>query len=250
VDFMRRILEIALCCLLAAGGAMARGGGGGGGGRGGGGFGGGGFGGGRGGGFVGGGGFGGGGFRGGFGGGFNRGFGGYGYGFGRFGYGYGYGWPYWGLGLYGAALWDYDLWDYGAYPYGYPYSYPAYPYPYSYPASPYDGYASYQTSPNVTVVYPQQPQTARPVLREYDQYGQEIRPSGGSSAAAGSPIYLIAFNDHVIRAAAAYWVDGSTLHYVTLEHEEKTAPLNTVDRSLSSQLNRERQIQFQLPAAQ
>jgi len=39
---------------------------------------------------------------------------------------------------------------------------------------------------------------------------------------AASPIYLVAFQkDHEIRAAAAYWVDGQTLHYVTQQHEEK-----------------------------
>ncbi|HUI81581.1 MAG TPA: hypothetical protein VLY24_26835 [Bryobacteraceae bacterium] len=113
------------------------------------------------------------------------------------------------------------------------------------------GYASYQTSPNVTVIYPQPaeappppPERAHPVTREYDQNGQEIRPGASSGS---SPIYLIAFNDHVIHAAAAYWVDGKTLHYVTLQHEERTAGLDTVDRSLTLQLNRERQVPFQLP---
>jgi hypothetical protein len=101
------------------------------------------------------------------------------------------------------------------------------------------------------VVYPSQAQSApgyeerpSPVIREYDEYGQETRRSGGSAA---SPIYLVAFQDHVIRAAAAYWVDGRTLHYVTLQHEEKQAPLDTVDRDLTMQLNRERHVQFQLP---
>ena len=156
-----------------------------------------------------------------------------------YGYGFGYGYPYLGLGF-GLGYWP----DY----YGYPYDY-GYGYPYSYP---YDGYASYQTSPNVTVVYPTQaaptviaPDRANPVTREYDQYGQEVRPGG---ATAGSPVYLIAFTDHTIRAASAYWVDGQMLHYVTLEHEERQVPLSMVDRSLSSQLNRERRVPFQLPA--
>jgi hypothetical protein len=123
-------------------------------------------------------------------------------------------------------------------------------YPYGYDPYGYGGYATYQPSPNVTVIYPQQyPQQAvaapserpaRPVTREYDQNGQEIRQNG-------SPLYLIAFNDHTIRAATSYRVDGTTLHYVTTEREEKQAPLNTVDRALSMQLNRERQVPFQLP---
>lgn len=152
--------------------------------------------------------------------------------------------PFFGFGL-GYGYWpDY----YG----GYPYSYDPYAYnPYGYGG----GYASYQTSPNVTVIYPSQaaeqapaapPERARPVTREYDQYGQEVRP--GVAPGGGSPVYLIAFNDRVIRAAAAYWVDGKTLHYVTLQHEERQAPLDTVDRALSLQLNRERQVPFQMPA--
>ena len=40
------------------------------------------------------------------------------------------------------------------------------------------------------------------------------------------------------------------LHYVTLEHEQKQAPLNQVDRDLSVQLNRERRVAFSLPASQ
>jgi hypothetical protein len=281
---MRLGLRVALCVALAAGTAMAqrgggggaRGGGGGfgGGARGGGGFAGGGYRGG-GGGFVGGGGgfrgggfVGGGGYRGGYGYGGYRGgygYGGYrgGYGYGGYGYGRGfygnrgfysgYYWPYynpyWSLGFgYGYGGYGYGGYGYGPdYYYSDPYAYyPNSSYPYN------SGYASYQTSPNVTVVYPPDQTVAlaspaRPVIREYDQYGQELRPRGGSSASA-SPIYLIAFNDHTIRAVSAYWVDGRTLHYVTLEHEERQAPLDTVDRTLSQALNRERQVTFSLPA--
>jgi hypothetical protein len=50
-----------------------------------------------------------------------------------------------------------------------------------------------------------------------------------------------------IRAAAAYWVEGRTLHYVTLQHEEKQAPIESVDRDLSMRLNRERRVTFSLP---
>ena len=179
----------------------------------------------------------GGGFRGGgfVGGGFNRGFGNRGF----FGGGF---WPGWGWGGLGYG----DSYDY-------PFSY--YPSYYPYYANGYaggsggygGGYAGYQPSPNVTVIYPPaQPQPVTPVIREYDQFGQEVRPSGGSSAST-SPIYLIAFNDHTIRAAASYYVEGRTLHYVTLDRQELTAPLDTIDRNLSQALNRERQVPFSLP---
>lgn len=262
---MRLLWQVSLCCLLAGSSAVAQRGGGGGMRGGGGGYGGG-MGAGTGGGFGGGnmGGFRGGGFtgsRGGFigGGGFNGGrnfngnpgrFGAFGFRngfrdfdfddrfnrgfsgafFGGFGYG-GFGLPYAG---YSSVYWPSYTWS--SY-------YPGYDYPYPYSS----GYASYQSSPNVTVIYPPQAavqplslERARPVTREYDQYGQEVRPSG-------SPLYLIAFTDHTIRAAISYRVDGSTLHYTTAEREDKEAPLNTVDRALSMQLNRERQVPFQLP---
>ena len=274
---MRILLQLTLCGLLAGGVGMAqrggggsRGGGGGfrgggmGGGMGSGGFRGGGSGGFRGGGSFGsGGGFRGGGYTGGFnsggfrgGGGitgFRGGYGGYNgfrgsygnYGFRSAFYGgyypYGYSYPYYGLGL-GFGYYDYYDPFYSTYDYGY--GYPAY---YS---SPYSN-----TSPNVTVVYPSQTQStpstvyverATPVTHRYDQYGQEIAPSNSTSTGA-SPLYLIAFKDATIRAATSYRVEGSTLHYVTLEHEEKQAPLDSVDRDLSAQLNRERNVQFRLP---
>lgn len=189
--------------------------------------------------------------HGGFTGGSFRGFGGFG-GFGRRSFGFGgfsggfyspyyYGYPYsYGFGL---SYWP-------DYYYNSPYV-SSYPYMGSYPT--YD----YSTTPNVTVIYPQQSQPAastvyvdraNPVMRTYDEYGQEVQPSSGGAGGSEAPIYLVAFKDHVIRAAAAYWVDGKTLHYVTLEHEEKQAPLDTVDRDFSLQLNRERRVRFQLPA--
>lgn len=175
--------------------------------------------------------------------GFNRGFGrGFGFGFGFRGYGY------WG----------------GYYPYGYGMGYYpdyyGYSYPYSYSGGYGYDYPAYQPSSNVTVVYPNQQtypansvyvQRARPVSHDYDEYGQEVQPSapqaGSAPAASGSPIYLVAMKGGVIRAAASYWVNGETLHYVTMEHQELQAPLGNVDRALSEQLNRERHVQFSLP---
>ena len=254
---MRVLQQVVLCCLFAAGCAMAQRGGGGGHAGGGGGHvggGGGGFHGGApvGGGFRGGGGFTGGGFTNGFRGGVGvGGFRGYGYGYGRYGlYGGYYGWPYWGWG-YGLGYYpyydSYPYYDYGYYPdydstYSTGYSYPAY------------------TQPNTTVIYPPQSTAQvytvpRPGLHEYDQYGQEVAPPASLPSAGtatgpgtnGSPIYLIAFKNKDIRAAAAYWVTGQTLHYVTLEHEEKQVPLTEIDRDLSARLNRERSVAFQLP---
>jgi hypothetical protein len=93
---------------------------------------------------------------------------------------------------------------------------------------------------------------ATPALHEFDQYGQEVRRSPQSSAPqagsqSSSPLYLIAFQDGVIRAAIAYSVDGDTLHYVTQQNEHKQTPLSAVDRDLSRRLNQERRVAFSLP---
>ncbi len=157
--------------------------------------------------------------------------------FGNFGYypgfygGYGYG--YGGLGWYDPFFYsDYDD------------SYSS-PYPYGYSDSGYGdgGYGS--SGPPVVIVqnptYAPPPPPA-PVMR-YPP-GPQLP---GAQQQAGSPLFLVAFQDGVIRAVLAYWVDGATLHYVTMDHEQKQAPLSSVDRPLSERLNGERNVQFSLP---
>jgi hypothetical protein len=162
--------------------------------------------------------------------------------------GVGLGWGGWGWGGWGLG------WGLGWGNYGCPYSYPCS----SYVSSPYVGgywpgysdaapiqYSPSYAAPPVTVVYPPAPvERANPVMREYDASGQEIRAQPSANA---SPIYLFAFRDQAIRAASSYRVEGQTLHYVTLQHEEKQAPLDTLDRALTLQLNRERRVPIQLP---
>ena len=183
-----------------------------------------------------------GGFRGGYGG--YRGYGRYGrgyYGYNRYGWGFGYS-PY-------SWYWPYDDWGWGYPYYDYPYygySYPSYGYgygsSYAYPAYSY-GYSNspvvvYQSNPAPVTVY-EPPRPARPETREYDQ---------SSSRSNEKPIYLIAFqNQSNIRAAEAYWVTDGTLHFITLQHEQRRAPLNTVDRALTTRLNRERHVDLRLP---
>jgi len=116
--------------------------------------------------------------------------------------------------------------------------------------------------------YPQQPQqqmapqvvinqnfvseTARPVVREYvsDENGA-IRlyqpPAEQAPQVEENPTYLIAFKDHTIYAALAYWVEEGTLHYVTNQNTHNQVSLDLVDRELSERLNRERSVDFRLP---
>jgi len=139
----------------------------------------------------------------------------------------------------------YYPWFYGGYGY-----YPFYDYPYydssylSYPSYPYaDTYSS--GAPAVIINqnsgYPAAPPPPpAPVVREYTGPPSQAQQNE-------TPLYLLAFQDGIIRAVLAYWIDGTTLHFVSLEHEEKTAPLASVDKSLSERLNRERNVTFQLP---
>ncbi|HLH42238.1 MAG TPA: hypothetical protein VKV74_04570 [Bryobacteraceae bacterium] len=241
-----RLLKLALIPLLASGLVFAQRGGGG---RGGGGFGGGFRGGGGmmmgGGGLRGGGGFGGGGFRGGFaGGGFRGGFVNRGF----FNRGFGStvfigGWPWWG--------WGWPSWGWGGWPIyvgGYPGCDPYWGCPGGYVDPGYASVAGYpQQQPPVTYAQPPAP----PVV---------INQSfGATDAALGQPgqvsasfyrtpdYYLIAFNDHTIRAAVNYSVAADTIIWTTREGQTMKAPLSSVDVRFSQQINRDRRVDFRLP---
>jgi hypothetical protein len=60
-------------------------------------------------------------------------------------------------------------------------------------------------------------------------------------------LFLLAMKDGTIRAVLAYWVEGATVHYVTMDHDQKQMPLSALDRALSERLNRERNVTFRLP---
>ena len=133
---------------------------------------------------------------------------------------------------------------------GYPYygwGYPGYygyndyyPYSYYYPPAYTYGYPSYYDSGPVVVNQNYgTPDPPPPPAR--------IREYAPSQEPGREPLYLIAFTDHRITAAVAYWVEGDTLHYVTREHEQKQVPLDGVDRAFSEQLNRDRRVEFRLP---
>ena len=101
---------------------------------------------------------------------------------------------------------------------------------------------------NTTVVYPQArsagfTETAHPVIHEYTQPEDFANAPGLDS---GPILYLIAFRDNTIRAATTYWVEDGILHYLDRDHQQKQAPLRSVDRDLNAQLNRERHVPFNI----
>jgi hypothetical protein len=59
--------------------------------------------------------------------------------------------------------------------------------------------------------------------------------------------YLIAYKDHSVYSALAYWVEGDTLHYVTTQNTHNQASLSLIDVDQSYKLNSDRSVPFSIP---
>jgi hypothetical protein len=141
--------------------------------------------------------------------------------------------------------------DYGYDPsQGYGQGYAAQGYPsQGYPAQA-PGYAG-QGYPPVIVNPNYAPDTPNPGLREYTYAPQpDAAPQpDDQTGAAPSVIFLIAMKDHTIYPAIAYWVEDDTLNYITQQGVRNRVSLDLVDRAFSTELNKERNIDFALPPA-
>ena len=73
--------------------------------------------------------------------------------------------------------------------------------------------------------------------------------SSGVDSGQVASHYLIAFKDHSIFSAVAYWVEGDTLHYFTDGSTHNQVSLSLVDRDLTKRLNEESGLRVNLPAA-
>jgi hypothetical protein len=119
--------------------------------------------------------------------------------------------------------------------------------------------------PSVIINQGYQPELARPVMRDYSP-GQSPEPGAVHSYQAPIPsnpegrrgqmrsvdddkptIYLLALHDGTVRSALAYWVEGGTVHYVTTKYVKTTVPVDSIDVTLSGQLNSERGVEFHIP---
>lgn len=117
-----------------------------------------------------------------------------------------------------------------------------------------------QPAPSVVINNNYMPDTAaRPMMREYSAdslpppLGQQERrrpqpePEDMDEPATIKPVvYLVAMKDGGVYSAVAYWLEDSTLHYITPKHDHNHASLDLVDRELTDQLNRERKVPFKL----
>ena len=123
-----------------------------------------------------------------------------------------------------------------------------------------------QAAPSVIINQNFVPERANPMVREVpempdsDQQGSSFQAPGpppgepapsdnAAPAASDDPIiYLIAFRDHSIVPALAYWVEGHTVKYVNMDHSLNQASLELIDRDMSMLLNKQRKVEFRLPA--
>ncbi|HVP46799.1 MAG TPA: hypothetical protein VMT32_09455 [Bryobacteraceae bacterium] len=114
-----------------------------------------------------------------------------------------------------------------------------------------------QPGPQVIINQNFVPEHANPVVHEYGQdssggihlYEAPSREPEENGADENTSYYLIAFKDHSIYSAYAYWVEGDTLHYVTPQRVHNQASLSLVDRELTEKLNRNQNMQVKLPPA-
>ena len=157
---------------------------------------------------------------------------------------------------------------FGGYPYYGYYGYPYYGYgydPYYYGVDPYayDGAYSTTPPPQQNYGYDQYPQQGQPYPQQnnnpqgYPPQGQgQVGPPPGApqqtqpqAANDGAPgqYYLIAFTDHTIQAANAYKVEGDQIYWQDRDNREHHAPLSKVDVAFSQQINRDRNVDFQIP---
>jgi hypothetical protein len=140
--------------------------------------------------------------------------------------------------------------------YGYPvaYAYPVYVGGYvdnDYPAEP-----APQQQPGSTLIDPPQPSPA--IIDDFGSDNAQDPTTPTATAADSQPVeepastnepshYLIAFKDHTIYSAVAYWVDGDTLHYFTSGNTHNQVSLALIDRDLTERLNKESGLDVKLP---
>jgi hypothetical protein len=120
--------------------------------------------------------------------------------------------------------------------------------------------AAYSNAPPSVVINQNfVPQQVTPVLREYPDPAADqpsgmrmyeapiIAPRRAAPSDDRPTVYLIAFRDHSIVQALGYWMEGATLHYVSVEHTLNQVSMDLVDRDLSQRLNDERGLDFKFP---
>jgi hypothetical protein len=79
------------------------------------------------------------------------------------------------------------------------------------------------------------------------EHGPSQTSGDETNSKTSGPLYLLAFKDHTVETATKYWTDGVMLHYLTSHGAHVQVRLGLVDRALSQKLNREKNLEFDLP---
>jgi hypothetical protein len=80
----------------------------------------------------------------------------------------------------------------------------------------------------------------------YQPSGDRPQQDEDSSSSQPAKYYLLAFKDHSVYSALAYWVEDKTLHYVTTNNTHNQVSLDLVDLEFTQQLNRDRDVPFSI----
>jgi hypothetical protein len=140
--------------------------------------------------------------------------------------------------------------QFGFGPQAFPAAFPFYFGDYDY-TNPYE----YQPAPNVVIVqqppaYPLVPETPLPAVQsEIREYKQPASAGPEASGKEEQPAFAIALKDGSVRSAVAVSVQDDIVNYVDPDGRHEQFPLGTVDRETTRRLNRERNLQLQLPLA-
>jgi hypothetical protein len=131
---------------------------------------------------------------------------------------------------------------------GYPYAVPVYVGGgYDGAPPPEEALPPQQQPPNVIVIYANPPQQQPVIVQGTTPAPQAVQPTAESDTSSEQPHYLLAFKDHTIYSAVAYWVEGDTLHYFTNGNTHNQVSLSLIDRDLTERLNRETGADIRLP---
>lgn len=155
----------------------------------------------------------------------------------RFGNGRGlYGYP-WGYSYYIPGYFDYLDTD----------TYPGYNSSFAAPSAP--AYPVTPAAPAQPVIINQYFGSQGPEPQQQENAPAPAENTQPSAAANSTPqnYYLIAYKNHAVYSALAYWVEDKTLHYVTTQNTHNQASLDLIDLNLTKTLNQSNDVPFTIP---
>lgn len=89
----------------------------------------------------------------------------------------------------------------------------------------------------------------QPPQAQQESGPQNIRDAQAPGVVSGSAqnYYLIAYKNHAVYSALAYWFEDKTLHYVTTQNTHNQASLDLIDLDLTKSLNQASDVPFAVP---